>query len=448
MKYAKNSIKNYYMKLSQAILISLSILICFSQALYSSEPASSSIVTQFGPITRQQYLSNLIEESYKKVGLQKTFKLLNELKEKVKNDVELTTDLDAIINKIIIKKSIKEYITFPPELSKKILSFVNPFDEFDSFKTFDQEIQKLAWSPDGIHLAIIYSQDNKIIILNTETQEIKTLTGHTANVEKIAWSTDSLTLASSAQQTIKIWDITTGQNIKESGADMAVSSIAFSPDGKYFASADWHGKVFIWDANTFNLLKSFNTVNTGGNWITDICWSPDSNFLAYSDFYFHNKIDLFDINSGSHRTLNYRSVRGYRPKRFHSIQWSKDGKYIFTGNDGYPNKFICKLSDFQNADSCDMQKMLVIDDHYIRELDGTYDDSSVFNICCSYDSKMFATRSGAGIINIWDIETKTLIQNLPNKNKEITSIDFSPVANILAVGCKNGEIKLYGQTLG
>lgn len=133
------------MKLLSRISILLSIIIFFSLKIYSAEPASSSVTKQ-SPIVFSEHLSDLIQESYKKVGMQKTLELLNSLKKKLKNDPELNQDINCIINKINAKNSINESITFPAELSNIILDYVNPYqyEEFTSFDIYPKEIRKLA----------------------------------------------------------------------------------------------------------------------------------------------------------------------------------------------------------------------------------------------------------------------------------------------------------------
>ena len=113
-------------------------------------------------------------------------------------------------------------------------------------------ITQIAWSKDGDELATA-SKDNTIRIFNAETGELKfVLEGHTDNVVGIAWSTYGGTIASvSDDNTIKLWNTNTG-DLRSTIKDEKCSSIAWSPDGKTFASYTKYSnqKIKFWNART------------------------------------------------------------------------------------------------------------------------------------------------------------------------------------------------------
>ena len=79
--------------------------------------------------------------------------------------------------------------------------------------------------------------------------------GHSAAVWHCAISPDGLCLVSaSSDQTLKMWQITTGQALRTlEGHTAAVQGCAFSPDGRLVASAGGDGDLRIWDAATGTL---------------------------------------------------------------------------------------------------------------------------------------------------------------------------------------------------
>uniref|UniRef100_UPI0039C6CEC9 nSTAND1 domain-containing NTPase n=1 Tax=Anabaena sp. CCY 9402-a TaxID=3103867 RepID=UPI0039C6CEC9 len=140
-------------------------------------------------------------------------------------------------------------------------------------------VNSVAYSPDGKHLASA-SNDNTIKIWDISTgQSLKTLQGHNSSVNSVAYSPDGKHLASASNDnTIKIWDISTGQSLKTlQGHNSSVNSVAYSPDGKHLASASNDNTIKIWDISTGQSLKTLQGHNSSVN---SVAYSPDGKHLA------------------------------------------------------------------------------------------------------------------------------------------------------------------------
>jgi len=80
-------------------------------------------------------------------------------------------------------------------------------------------------------------------------------------------------LTASDDNTARLWDVSTGEVLRTLlGHGRAVTSVAFSPDGRRVLTASQDSTARLWDAATGEVLRRFEG---HGSVVTSVAFSPD-----------------------------------------------------------------------------------------------------------------------------------------------------------------------------
>jgi WD40 repeat protein len=116
----------------------------------------------------------------------------------------------------------------------------------------------------------------------TSTEQGTTLyvyKGHSGLVWSVAWSPNGKYIASaSADKTVQVWNANNGSHqYTYTGHTDTVYQLAWSPDSQRVASASYDGTVQIWNA-----LTGFYPLNytEHTSWVWPVAWSHDGNYIA------------------------------------------------------------------------------------------------------------------------------------------------------------------------
>ena len=274
--------------------------------------------------------------------------------------------------------------------------------------------ESISFSPDGQTVAI--GADNTIRLYDVSTGKLKTtLEGHKNDVDSVLFSPDGKTLASGSQvrEAIHLWDVATGAHKVTLDEDVPrfnrINGMLFSPDSKTLATvrAGMIG-VFLWDVATGThkmTLEGYTNSSDSASFGDSIAFSPDGKTLVSGSR--ERVIPFWDVSTGKLKT----TLEGHAGE-VTSVAFSPDGKILVSGcSDGRIH--------FWNVATGEREAILSGHRNEIRSITFSPDGQSVASLTSTSDDP----------IRLWDVATfshKAILKGAFSK------VSFSPDSKTLA----------------
>lgn len=288
-------------------------------------------------------------------------------------------------------------------------------------------------------------------------------------ISTLAYSPDGRRLAvASHDGTVVIWDVATGRPIgKPLGVHNAgalspqwILSVAYQPQGRQIAAGNGKGEITIWDIATGRKVTSPDY----GAPVRSLAYSPDGKFLAAGFEDRHGTVAVFPLGTNNPPRLFRLGDEVY------SVAFSRNGKLLAAG-DGAGDIELWNLADLQAAP------------RHLSGGDGTQDlafspgdkllacacgsagirlwpvqgtDTAgktlgrgpyAYGVAFSRDGKTLASAEGDGYARLWNLAT--LKQETPpllaSWKDAVYSVAFSPVTDTLASGSGDGQLLLWSE---
>ncbi len=140
-------------------------------------------------------------------------------------------------------------------------------------------IDAVAWKPNGTQFAT-GNDDGTINIWDLQTRQIlKTLTGHHLSITGLDWSSQNKLASASFDKTVRVWDVTSGQNEQVFVNPEKAWSVAWSRDGQTLAfgggsdsSNTPHNYIMLWKYGQTNPVAFTPTTGLAGQ-VLSLSWS-------------------------------------------------------------------------------------------------------------------------------------------------------------------------------
>lgn len=197
----------------------------------------------------------------------------------------------------------------------------------------------------------------------------------------------------------------------------SILSVAFSSDGKFWATGDADKNIYIWRVADGQLIT---TCVGHTNWVRSVVFHPQKQILASGSD--DRTIKLWNINTGE----SLATLQGHTD-RVWSVAFSHDGKILASASDNADR--TVRLWDVDDVDS----------PQFLRTLPHSY---WVVKVAFNDRGTTLASGSADRTVKLWDVNTGECQNTWQNLSHQVRSIDFSPDGKTLAIGTDDKLVRL------
>ncbi len=239
---------------------------------------------------------------------------------------------------------------------------------------------------------------------------------HKGSVNSVAFSPDGKMFASgSADSSVRLWDVASGQVVRElHGHSEGVRSVAFSHDGLKLATGSYDDTIRVWSLKSGTSLLELRE-NSGD--VRSVGFSPDGTILASGSA--DKTIRLWDLKSGT----SLHVFKGHT-RDVLDVAFSPDGRILASGS---ADKTI-RLWDVRSF-------------KLYRELRGH--SGGVRAVAFHPDGNTLASGSFDTTIILWDIDSPNPVRAYKGHTDGIRSVAFSPDGRKLISGSADHTIRVW-----
>ncbi|KAK6535413.1 hypothetical protein TWF694_001873 [Orbilia ellipsospora] len=301
----------------------------------------------------------------------------------------------------------------------------------------------LAVSRENCHM---FELSDGPLIANATIKETELFQQFNMEMSTIAWSYNGEYLATASWDgLINIWgsDKRLRQSLKMHAAPLL--SLKFHPiKPNLFLSVDGHTKVIVWDVMTGQLKKmcELSRGNSGSEANSphtphDADWIDENTIIVVGD---NGAVEKFDLTLPSNKGSYLESVMKFEGHNTHkhvnSVVWSASHEVFVTG--GEEGKILLWKANQQKP---------------VAVLEGHQDEISSLQLHSSATSSgsLLGSSSADGTVRIWNIESRICLHVL-NMQSPVDVLSFTADGKYLAAGAQNLLVMVWltetGQLVG
>jgi WD40 repeat protein len=326
----------------------------------------------------------------------------------------------------------------------------------------DRQVYSFSWAANGKRI-VIAASDYVVRLIDLEHNNAFSLIGkHADGVNSVIWLDAKAIVSGGVDGLVRGWDVASKkQSFSFSGTPSRLKSVAYSNDGKMFATVANETDILIWNAADNSLLQTLKSDFPA--WQTTIAFHPNGKSLISGDDFGHVK--LWDLGTGG-----LKNDFNNNDEAVVSLVYSQDGKKIaFSGSNG-------KISIFDALTFKSLTTFNSLEDESLTGLSWSPDASSLVIIGSEGSIKTLASATGKVTSSLEPLESgvRTLDLSFDGKSMVIGTNDggiqmlsgsknlwkaqlssasplivrFSPDGASIAVGGTDGTLRLLDSSTG
>lgn len=290
--------------------------------------------------------------------------------------------------------------------------------------------------------------------------------GGWADVNGLAVSPDSKTVAAAdGSGKIRLWEVASGQQrqVLEAGLRDAFD-VAYSPDGRWLASAHLNGAV-LWNARTGRSVQNLRGHMAA---VKAVAFSPDSATLATGASSSFQGMDTLDDGGVRLWSVPNGSSKAVYPHLFkygvHAVAFGNDGTVIAGGDAGEAARRLRVLSGGQwlSAGNVGWARSIAVSNDGRLLASASFHDQmlEVFElpsfrplfskktrtplaVAFSPDGGELASGHIGGQISVWDVASGTLVETLNGHERSMNALAYAPDGSFLASGSDDRTVRIW-----
>ena len=333
-----------------------------------------------------------------------------------------------------------------------------------------KEVQGVAYRPDGKQIASVCA-DGTISLCDPETgqQTVPPWKGHNDEARCVAYSTNGKRFATGGDDgKVHVWNSATAQleftldEFTLEGKARSVRGVAFSPDGSQLASAHFGKVAIVWDLAT--RTRRFTFADHYGELLC-VAFNPKGDQVLAAGF--EAVVKIWSVATGKEigRLVGHKNG-------ITSIAFSRDGQSLATGSwdhtvkvwntralDQPPLTFrghtqpvfgVAFLPEGDSVVSASLDHTIKVwslsESQECQRLDDHA--GAVFAVAYSPDGNRLATANGDHVVRIWDIGAGKPRLLLKEHSDSVFQLAFSDDGRLLASAGFDRTVRLWDPTDG